>query len=363
MTSFKLPLLQNREAALETCAYCPKLCRASCPVADVESSETLTPWGKMGLAWYQARGSLELNSSYAATAWGCSSCFACREHCDHRNPVAETLLDARAEAFVRGLEPPRARSVAKAEPKRRERREASLAALADHPAVDPHAKSALLLGCAYSNQEPDLCRAALDVMLRIHGPVRLLSGCCGAVSRAAGDAETAQREERGLLGAAQGAEQVIVLDPGCAGAGRQEGLRAAGALTLIELVAQRLDLLERLNDMPYPTRWHDPCQLGRGLGVYEAPRAVLTRILGEAPEEFARSREEAVCSGAGGLLPVTMPDASGRIAAARIADHEEAGGGAIVTGCASSLRRFRKSGAEALDIVALIARSLAAGDG
>ena len=80
MTSFKLPLLQEREAALETCAYCPKLCRAACPVADVESSETLTPWGKMGIAWYQARGSLELNSSYAATAWGCTTCYACREH-------------------------------------------------------------------------------------------------------------------------------------------------------------------------------------------------------------------------------------------------------------------------------------------
>ncbi|MCA9627183.1 MAG: (Fe-S)-binding protein [Myxococcales bacterium] len=363
MTSFKLPLLQEREAALETCAYCPKLCRAACPVADVESSETLTPWGKMGIAWYQARGSLELNSSYAATAWGCTTCYACREHCDHRNPVAETLLDARAEAFVRGLEPPRARDVAKAEPRRRARREAGLAALADHPAVDADATSALLLGCAYSNQEPELCRAALDVVLRVHGRVRLLSGCCGAVSRAAGDAETARREEQGLVSAARGAERLIVLDPGCAGGGRDSGLRAAGAVTLIELVAQRLDLLGRLEDMPRPLRWHDPCQLGRGLGVYEAPRAVLTRILGEAPAEFARSREEAVCSGAGGLLPLTMPDASARIAAQRLAEHAEEGGGTVVTGCASSSRRFKKSGAEVLDIVALVARSLATGDG
>ncbi|MCA9642386.1 MAG: (Fe-S)-binding protein [Polyangiaceae bacterium] len=361
MTSFKLPLLQHREAALETCAYCPKLCRAACPVADVESSETLTPWGKMGLAWYQARGSLELNSSYAATAWGCSGCYACRDHCDHKNPVAETLLDARAEAFVRGLEPPRARSIAKSEPKRRERREAALTALAEHPAVDPNAQSALLLGCAYANQEPELSRAALDVVLRVHGKVRLLSGCCGGVSRAAGDAETAEREERALAAAAESSKQLIVLDPGCAGGGRESGLRARGALTLVELVATRLDLLGRL-DVPSGARWHDPCQLGRGLGVFEAPRAILTRILGEAPGEFARSREEAVCSGAGGLLPVTMPDASGRIAAARIADHEDAGGGTIVTGCASSLRRFKKSGAEALDIVDLIARSLAAGD-
>ena len=55
--------------------------------------------------------------------------------------------------------------------------------------------------------------------------------------------------------------------------------------------------------------------------------------------------------------------ASARIAAQRLAEHAEEGGGTVVTGCASSSRRFKKSGAEVLDIVALVARSLATGDG
>jgi Fe-S oxidoreductase len=91
-----------------------------------------------------------------------------------------------------------------------------------------------------------------------------------------------------------------------------------------------------------PVRYHDPCQLGRGLGVYDAPRAVLTRALGRAPDEFPARRERAACSGAGGLLPATMPATSDAITDARLAEHAAAGGGRIVTACASSLASFRR---------------------
>jgi Fe-S oxidoreductase len=108
-------------------------------------------------------------------------------------------------------------------------------------------------------------------------------------------------------------------------------------------------------------RWHDPCQLGRGLGVYEAPRAVLTRALGEPPGELHDAREHAPCSGAGGLLPSTMPDVARAIADARLEAHARAGGGRIVTACASSLLALRKraaaSGIAVDDLVTWIARA------
>ena len=40
-----LPVLSSRERELELCAYCPKLCRAACPVSNAEPKETLIPWG------------------------------------------------------------------------------------------------------------------------------------------------------------------------------------------------------------------------------------------------------------------------------------------------------------------------------
>jgi len=159
------------------------------------------------------------------------------------------------------------------------------------------------------------------------------------------------------------ADHVLVSDAGCAMALKKhypaagvtvkptiELLVKAGARSLSDLRTLRTDVR---------VRYHDPCQLGRGLGVYEAPRAVLTRILGRAPEEFADRREHATCSGAGGLLPRTMPETSKRIAAARANQHRSLGGGLVVTACASSLRAFRNAGLDADDISTLIARSLA----
>jgi hypothetical protein len=47
------------------------------------------------------------------------------------------------------------------------------------------------------------------------------------------------------------------------------------------------------------------------------------------------------------------------MASARVAEHRRLGGGTLVTGCAQSLRRFRRAGEPAVDIVSLVARALA----
>jgi Fe-S oxidoreductase len=109
-------------------------------------------------------------------------------------------------------------------------------------------------------------------------------------------------------------------------------------------------------------RWNDPCQLGRGLGVYDPPRAVLERIFGRAPDEMETSREHATCSGAGGILPATMPETASEIARTRAAEHARLGGGLLVTGCAGSLRALRRAARgtsdRVEDIVSLVARAL-----
>ncbi|MDC3911918.1 (Fe-S)-binding protein, partial [Raoultella planticola] len=71
-----------------------------------------------------------------------------------------------------------------------------------------------------------------------------------------------------------------------------------------ELVAEHLPRLARV-ELGDRVRIHDSCHLGRGLGLYDPPRAILGAILGRAPDEFVHRRDEAVCSGGGGLLPVT----------------------------------------------------------
>jgi Fe-S oxidoreductase len=70
-------MLEPHRAALETCVYCPKLSRAACPVSNAEHSETVTPWGKMSLAYFAARGDVPVDAVHAAPAWACTGCYAC----------------------------------------------------------------------------------------------------------------------------------------------------------------------------------------------------------------------------------------------------------------------------------------------
>ena len=100
----KLPML-GRKKEFETCAYCPKLCRGACPVSQAEPRESLTPWGKMTLAWRAQRDAEGSNAEIAKTAWACTGCLACANTCDHKNPVAQTLLDVRAYAQEQGWAP------------------------------------------------------------------------------------------------------------------------------------------------------------------------------------------------------------------------------------------------------------------
>ncbi|MCC6557483.1 MAG: (Fe-S)-binding protein [Polyangiaceae bacterium] len=382
-----MTLLEAHREELEKCVYCPKLCRAACPVSNVEASEAVTPWGKMSMAYFSARGDVPIDEAHAVTAWACSGCHACRERCDHGNEVAAVLGDARAELFARGAAPAGARDVAarfweRAEELRREVEALEGARAEAGGAMRAGAQGepvAVLIGCGYVRHAPEVAREALDAVEAIVGaPARPLRSCCGLPLLHAGDRRGFEEAARRLAaevasviggGAAgrgghdrAGRGRFVAVDPGCARAVLVEyprvGVQAPAPELFVDLARAAVDRLSR-STSERRVRVHDPCQLGRGLGRYDAPRAILARISGRPPEEFIHRRELADCSGAGGLLPATRPVTSAGIADQRIEEHRALGGGLLVTHCAQSLRRFRSCGEPAEDLVSLVARAVA----
>jgi Fe-S oxidoreductase len=364
----KLPTLEPRRSALETCVFCPKLCRSACPVSNAEPRETITPWGKMSSVYFVANESVAASPSYARPAWACTGCFACRESCDHRNDVTGTLLDARAALRAIGVSPDgAARAVARFDEhdkaNRQGARAAAKAAGAGVSAGKGAGAVAVLVGCAYVKRAPDVAKAAISAAGALAGaPVWAVEACCGLPLLLAGDAAGFARQARVFANETARAERLLVADAGCAFALRVRFAEAGVALSasaelIIDLAAREAACL-RPGGARKNARYHDPCQLGRGLGVYEAPRAVLTRVLGRAPAEFVHGRERAHCAGAGGLLPSTMPSIARDIARTRVAEHDAAGGGTIVTACGSSLAAMRREGAEVEDIVTMIAQAV-----
>jgi Fe-S oxidoreductase len=360
----RLPLLQSAEKALETCGYCPKLCRSTCPVSNVEAREALIPWAKMSSAWLSARGDSPADRDTALTSWGCSGCHRCTSFCEHENPVPDTLYAARAEYHDAGLAPAPVQASERRQGLRVAEADATLTELLREPGVHSQAKVALLVGCAYLRKARSEARAMVRSVVALLGPVRLVPGCCGAPLLHAGDRAGFDAARARIEELTESAQTFVVGDPGCAlslSPGR--GSRSASGTRVLPFVRLAADNADELRKIPgfgavAPVRFHDPCALGRGLGEYEAPRLVLTRALGRTPDEFAEQRELAECSGAGALLPISMPDSSARIADLRLQAHERAGGGTLVTACASSLRRFRAQGTPAVDIASIVAQSL-----
>jgi heterodisulfide reductase subunit D len=89
--------------------------------------------------------------------------------------------------------------------------------------------------------------------------------------------------------------------------------------------------------------YHDPCDLGRKSGIYEAPREILRRIPGYTFVEMQQSHEHALCCGGGGDLETFDPDLVEEVAAQRIAQAAEVDATVLVSACPQCVRTLSKA--------------------
>lgn len=355
--------MAERARELSLCVYCPKLCRSECPVSNAEPRESLTPWGKMSAMYFVADEHVEPDPSFTNLAWACTGCEACKNSCDHKNPVADTLDLARAAIFAAGKAPAAAVRVARLFAERKAELGQRVAQAKARHGLPDTAAVAIVAGCTYLRRLPEIADDVIAAANELAGPATLVSSCCGGALAMAGDMEGQRQELTALADETRGMRLLVVGDPGCAYA-IKKGAATHGIafdpriVTLVELASTNVTRLSPLtadSAQDGPPVFHDPCHLGRGLGLTSEPRAILTRLFGAPPREMPKNREHTACSGGGGLLPLTMPAVSHDIAKGRA---QEAEGQLLVTACAQSLRSFRKAGARAEDLATLIARGL-----
>ena len=79
--------------------------------------------------------------------------------------------------------------------------------------------------------------------------------------------------------------------------------------------------------------YHDPCHLGRHVGVFEEPRKVIKSMPGIKLVEMKRNRKEQRCCGAGGGVKAGIPDLALGVAKARVTDAKETGAEALISTC------------------------------
>lgn len=99
-----------------------------------------------------------------------------------------------------------------------------------------------------------------------------------------------------------------------------------------QFLAEQLDALEGiLGENGKKVTFHDPCRLGRHMGVYDQPRQVIEAIPGIEIREMRRSGQTAVCCGTSAWL--NCDQASKQIQIGRLREAEATGAQTVLTAC------------------------------
>jgi glycolate oxidase iron-sulfur subunit len=175
-------------------------------------------------------------------------------------------------------------------------------------------------------------------------------GCCGApVFLGAGDFKTGRKMADANVRAFEGLDYIITDCATCASAmkdyvkfladtGERKQAYAAFAAKVKDITEFLVDVA-KLPAPAYQTApefkgktvtWHEPCHLGRHLGVKEQPRKILKSL---ADIKFVEMPRADTCCGMAGTFSVYFYELSQKIAAKKVADIQSTGADVVVTDC------------------------------
>jgi Fe-S oxidoreductase len=189
------------------------------------------------------------------------------------------------------------------------------------------AEIAYFAGCTATYRNNEIADAGISILKKLGVDYTILNEtCCGSVLQRTGfDDETLKKLIDANLDAieATGVKTVLFSCAGCLRMFRKEYKKFRDfnfePLHFTEwLVDQRFSL------KPYPktVTYHDPCHIGRHIGIYEAPRKLIQRIPEIKFQEMEYKENQARCCGGGGGVRSAYPEVAQNIAANRVKQAE-----------------------------------------
>jgi len=359
---------------IEYCTYCPKLCRFSCPVAEAESMETFTPTAKATVMKLIMDGVMPLDRDAADVLYACNACRITQTYCEHDIDAYPPMEAARSQAVLKGVAPDSVGNYWEKWSKRKNPFDEDLsAAIKEHAPAERIGNSApvvLFTGCVGPHYFPDSVSDAakvLDAMGADYTVYAKEEMCCGYPALTLGYKEGFIKQAKKIAEDLSGAELVISPCPSCVHFLKDRypefGIEISAEIKHItQFIFENLDKLDISEKDDRKVIYHDPCYLGRYLGVYEEPRKILESAFEKAPLEFFENHDAAPCCGGGGGVPVTRPETARKISGKKVLAAKESGAGLIATACPTCRRMLGRSGKdlgiECEDITAILAKCI-----
>ena len=168
--------------------------------------------------------------------------------------------------------------------------------------------------------------------------------CCGFPLIAAGMKKKAEALIQHNLEKVKGkgAERVVFACPSCYHTWMEQYKNDIEILHSTQFIKRLIDEGKiRFKEKTTKVTYHDPCDLGRVSGVYEAPREILRAIPGVELVEMEKNREQCKCCGGGGDLEMVRPDLSALMAQAKIEEIQATGADMVITACQQCVRTIQ----------------------
>ncbi|MCU0859938.1 MAG: LUD domain-containing protein [Thermoplasmata archaeon] len=365
---------EDREAMY--CIGCG-MCLLRCPVYNAVGPVFGSDGHMGGIGVYLAGSTGKIDEASDAGSYLCTSCGACKEVCPALIDTKKGIMNVRKSGYAdkKGILPEHSAVL-------------SSVRNYDNPWQVPRAKKGAwakglnlreegevlyFVGCSTSLLFPDTARAAVAIIRSVGAEPAVLGQkerCCGSTVHKLGDVSLAREKAEGCFADFKkaGARVVVTSCPGCASAlNRHKDLVDGSGIKvqhISQFLSERMDLSTLEGASPEgPFTFHDPCDLGRELGVYEEPRRLLAAAAGGNVVEMERCRAESACCGSGSGVRSAFPELASSIASDRVSMAKAAGARSIVTSCPWCVQSLREcqgdeGAVEVVDLVDLLARSV-----
>ena len=336
-----LELAQRYLDQIMRCSNCG-FCRAHCPVFGATQRPALNARGKMILIQEIVERDLPISDELVESLFQCTTCASCSTNCPSGVEVPEILKAVRQDMVSLGTCHPAFKGMngvldeygniyAEDEPEDFDRER------------NQRAEVVFFMGCVGQYREEEATEAALDLLDHLEVDYTLIDEvCCSGVLEDVGYALKPHLVEKNIeLIKATGARTLVTGCPYCfrtfTGKEIYAPLRQDGMeiLHLSQFLA-RQDFGVTTDKL---VTYHDPCDLGRHMGIYEEPRRTIKKI---APNyvELPDNRAQALCCGAGGGVRGAYAKNSLAMARKRLEQVEEVGAQVLLTECNSCVHNL-----------------------
>jgi len=166
--------------------------------------------------------------------------------------------------------------------------------------------------------------------------------CCAGPSLRVGDRDQfkAYAGENIELFKKSGVKTIVTSCAGCYSTFKNEypaiaEMDGIEVLHVTEFIARLIKekKIEFTKEVPMKVTYHDPCHIGRYVGVFEEPRTILRAVPGVEVREMIQNKRNSWCCGAGAGMRTALPDVASETGQHRIKQAEDTGAEVLVSSC------------------------------